>query len=176
MDTPDPTLDPSADGGTLAASLYSEMRRLARRERFRVNGGHTLQTTALISEAWLKLKRSGGFKDRTHYLHTAAKVMRQVLLDGAKARVAAKRGSGQASLPLDQLIETPDLPDETLLQLDDALNELGQLEPRLMQLVEYRFYGGYSEAETAELMGLSERTVRRDWLRAKAWLYRAITD
>ena len=107
---------------------------------------------------------------------SAARAMRQILLDQAKERLAAKRGGGEKPLPLEAIDEEPVVPDEILLRLDEALERLGQLEPRLMQLVECRFYAGYSEVETAQLLGLSDRTVRRDWLRAKAWLYDSIRN
>lgn len=162
------------DPQALVAELYRDLRPLARRVRTRVSGCDTMQTTALINEAYLKLRRSTAWNDREHFLRTAAKAMRQVLLDDAKERLSAKRGSGERPVSLDAYTETPAVPDEVLLQLDEALERLGQQEPRLMQLVECRFYAGYSELETAQLLGLSDRTVRRDWLRAKAWLYDAI--
>ncbi len=158
------------------ATLYDDLRRLAHRERARMGSGGTLQTTALIHEAYMKLQRTSSWNDRAHFLHTAAKAMRQVLLDAAKARIAAKRGNGEVPLPLEFADEMPQLPDEILLRLDEALEQLGVHEPRLMHLVECRFYAGYSEIETGELLGLSERTVRRDWMRAKAWLYDAIRN
>lgn len=162
----------------LTTQLYRDLRQLARRERARVwsDGSPTLQTTALIHEAYVKLQRAAEWNDREHFLRTAAKAMRQVLLDEAKARLTSKRGSGERALPLDLVEEVPAVPDEVLVRLDEALDRLGEQEPRLMQLVECRFYAGYSEVETGRLLGLSERTVRRDWLRAKAWLYDAIRE
>lgn len=158
----------------LVAELYRDLRPMAQRLRRRVSGGDTMQTTALINEAYLKLRRSPAWNDREHFLRTAARAMRQVLLDDARERLSAKRGSGERPLSLNLIQELPALPDVILVQLDEALERLGQQEPRLMQLVECRFYAGYSEIETAQLLGISDRTVRRDWLRAKAWLYDAI--
>lgn len=165
-----------APAQALIADLYRDLRPLARRVRMRAGGSDTLQTTALINEAYLKLRRSVEWNDREHFLRTAARAMRQILLDQAKERLAAKRGGGEKPLPLEAIDEEPVVPDEILLRLDEALERLGQLEPRLMQLVECRFYAGYSEVETAQLLGLSDRTVRRDWLRAKAWLYDSIRN
>ena len=164
------------DSQALVAELYRDLRPLARQMRMRVSGCDTMQTTALINEAYLKLRRSAAWNDREHFLRTAARAMRQVLLDAAKERLSAKRGSGVRPLSLDGVDEEPVLPDEILLRLDEALERLGEQEPRLMQLVECRFYAGYSEIETAQLLGISDRTVRRDWLRAKAWLYDAIRE
>lgn len=179
MSETQPTAAPAeaqAPTPVLIAELYRDLRPLARRVRMRAGGSDTLQTTALINETYLKLRRSAEWNDREHFLRTAARAMRQILLDQAKERLAAKRGGGEKPLPLDAIDEEPMVPDEILLRLDEALERLGELEPRLMQLVECRFYAGYSELETAQLLGLSDRTVRRDWLRAKAWLYDSIRN
>ncbi|NKF23721.1 ECF-type sigma factor [Solimonas marina] len=167
---------PDAGADTLISELYRDLRRIAHAERLRVGQPMTLQTTALIHESYFKLQRAGGWQDRQHFLRTAAAAMRQILIDGARARTAAKRGAGEAALPLEFAEALLDIPDETLIRLGEALEELDRVDPRLSQIVECRFFAGYSETETAEIMGSSERTVRRDWTRARAWLYREIGE
>lgn len=157
----------------LVALLYEELRRVAHGVRRRAPPSATLQTTALIHEAYLKLHRTGNWANRVHFLRTAAVAMRQVLVDAARSRQRAKRG-GEIGAPISLEFAEPvlDLPDEQLLQLDDALGRLGLLEPQLAHLVECRFFAGYSEIETAQLLQRSERSVRRDWDKARAFLYR----
>lgn len=157
----------------LAPELWGELRRIAKRERFRVQAGETLRTTALISEAWLKLRRSEGWLDDNHFLHAAALAMRHTLVDHARARLAAKRGSGKVDALTDD-IEPYWESDERLVELDEALGRLSRLNPRLSQVVEFRFFAGYSDEQTAKVMGVTDRTVRRDWVKARAWLYREL--
>ncbi len=157
----------------LAPELWSELRKIARRERFRVQAGETLRTTALISEAWLRLRRSEGWLDDNHFLHAAALAMRHVLVDHARARLAAKRGAGKIDALTDD-IEPFWETDARLVDLDEALGRLGRLNPRLSQVIEFRFFAGYSEEQTARIMGVTDRTVRRDWVKARAWLYREL--
>lgn len=157
----------------LAPALWGELRKIARRERFRVNAGETLRTTALISEAWLRLRRAGGWMDDDHFLHSAALAMRHVLVDHARARLAAKRGAGKIDALTDD-IEPFWESDDRLVDLDEALTRLAHLSPRLAQVVELRFFAGYSDAQAAALMGVTDRTVRRDWVKARAWLYREL--
>lgn len=170
----DRTEDPETTAA-LVALLYEDLRRIARGVRRRAPPSATLQTTALIHEAYLKLHRSGNWASRVHFLRTAAVAIRQVLVDAARARQRAKRGGEQAE-PVSLEFAEPvlDLPDEQLLQLDDALGRLGTLEPQLAHLVECRFFAGYSEVETAQLLQRSERSVRRDWDKARAFLYREL--
>lgn len=154
----------------LVVELYPHLRGMARREHFRSGSPMTLQTTALIHETYLKLRRHTGWQSRGHFLSCAATAMRHVLIDGARARLSAKRnapaidGDGSAAVE-----------DRALLDLNDALQELGHFEPDLARLVECRFFAGYSEIETAEILGVSERTVRRNWTRAKAWIHAQMT-
>jgi RNA polymerase sigma factor (TIGR02999 family) len=153
---------------------YQEVRRIARRERRRVQAGETLATTAVIHEAYLRLRSHPGFTDRSHFLRASALAMRHALINHEAARRAAKRGGGARPLPLELVAEPGVEQDPDLLALGEALERLGGLEPRLAQVIECRFFAGFSEAETAEALGLSERTVRRDWIKARAWLYREL--
>lgn len=157
----------------LASELWGELRRIATRERYRVRAGETLRTTALISEAWLRLRRRGEWANDEHFLHSAALAMRHVLVDHARARLAAKRGSGKVDALTDD-IEPFWESDNRLVELDEALTRLGRLNPRLSQVVELRFFAGYSDEQTAALMGVTDRTVRRDWVKARAWLFREL--
>ncbi len=163
----------------LLPTFYADLKRLARRERSRVGAGLTLQTTALVHEAYLKLRGSDGWNNDTHFLRAAALAMRHALVNHAEARLAAKRGGGAAHLPvseaLDAGIEVSFAHDEILLALDQALERLAARSPRLARVVECRFFAGYDERETARTLELSERTVRRDWTLARAWLHRELS-
>lgn len=159
----------------MVPELWVELRKVARRERFRVQAGETLRTTALINEAWLRLRRSEGFLDDNHFLHAAALAMRHVLVDHARARLAAKRGAGKID-PLTDNVEPFWESDERLVDLDEALGRLANISPRLAKVIEFRFFAGYSDEQTARIMGQTDRTVRRDWVKAKAWLYRELSN
>jgi RNA polymerase sigma factor (TIGR02999 family) len=154
--------------------FYEDVRRMARRERRRVGAGETLQTTALIHEAYLKLHKSATFNDQAHFLRAAALAMRHSLINYARDRMAAKRGSGAAMVSLDEAFEVAGPADEDLIEINEALGRLAALSPRLAQVVECRFFAGYSDAETAQALGLTDRTVRRDWIKARAWLRREL--
>lgn len=164
----------AAAADRLVPALWHDLRSVARRERRRVSAGHTLQTTALVSEAWLKLRRREGFLDDNHFLRASAIAMRCVLIDHARKRLAAKRGQGRVE-PLTDDIAPYWESDERLLELDEALTRLGGLNPRLAEVVELRFFGGYTEVQIAGLLEVTERTVRRDWVKAKAWLFREVS-
>jgi RNA polymerase sigma-70 factor, ECF subfamily len=153
--------------------LYEDLRRVAHRQLDREGGGHTLQTTALIHEAYLKLAAGGsvGATSRAHFLALAARAMRQVLVDYARRRKAAKRGGGVISVTLGDQAQPSDASAEDLLALDEALE---QLDPRQRQVIECRFFGGMEEKDIAAALGVSERTVRRDWVKARAWLYKSL--
>ncbi len=156
----------------LVPLVYHDLHRLAHRQLNRENTGHTLQTTALVHEAYMKL--AGGkvsAASRSHFLAIAARAMRQVLVDYARRRKAEKRGSGVAAITLSDGGHGVDVSTDDLLALDEVLD---QLEPRQRQVVELRFFGGLEEKDIAEALGVSERTVRRDWVKARAWLYRAL--
>jgi RNA polymerase sigma factor (TIGR02999 family) len=174
-DTVTPEVKALAD--ELLPAFYAELKRLARRERSRVGAATTLQTTALVHEAYLKLRGAKGWNDDTHFLRAAALAMRHALLTYAKARLTAKRGGGAKHVSHDeQLTVEPATPDhdETLLALNQALERLAGTSPRLARVVECRFFAGYDERETARALALSERTVRRDWALARAWLHREL--
>lgn len=158
----------------LAPLLMADLRAHARRERRRVRAGETLRTTALVNEAYLRLQRSEGWQGELHFLRAAALAMRQVLVDHARRKLAAKRGGGAVDSLEDQAIEPFWVSDQRLVELDEALQRLSALNPRLTQVIECRFFGGYSDEETARVLGITDRTVRRDWIKAKAWLYQAL--
>lgn len=152
--------------------VYDALRGLARRQLSREHAPRTLEATGLVHEAYLKL--AGGrvdASDRAHFLAVAARAMRQVLVDHARRRHAARRGGDWASVTLTEGIRGPDLDPAEMLALDEALE---QLEPRQRQVVECRFFAGMEEHEIATALGLTERTVRRDWVKARAWLYRTL--
>ena len=156
----------------LVPIVYADLRRLARSHLRRVPGGHTLNTTGLVHEAYLKLAGSRGLRlrDRGHLMAVTACAMRQVLVSRARARLRAKRGGGGATLELDEtrLGREPDA--ERLLDLDRALGGLQEKDERLARIFECRYFGGLSPEETAEALGLSLRTAQRGWMRARAWL------
>jgi RNA polymerase sigma factor (TIGR02999 family) len=158
----------------MTSGLYGALRSMAHRERGRAGRPQTLQTTALINEAFLKMNQADGWTSREHFLGTAATAMRHILIDDARARLTLKRGQGVKAVELDEARDAAATGDEELVRIDEALEELARLDPRLAKVVECRFFAGYSEVETGKIMGVSERTVRRDWLQAKAWLYRAL--
>jgi RNA polymerase sigma factor (TIGR02999 family) len=158
----------------LLPAFYQDLRRIARRTRARVGAGHTLQTTALGHEAYLRLGQSRAFVDETHFLRAAALAMRHALINYAQARVADKRGGGQAHFTLSHVADLSIQSDEGLLALNDAIVRLANDMPRLAEVVECRFFGGYGEEDTARALGVSLRTVQRDWLKARAWLFREL--
>jgi RNA polymerase sigma factor (TIGR02999 family) len=168
-----PTMRRAAE--ELLPLFYEDVRRIARRERRARRGGETLQTTALIHEAYLKLRNSAGFNDRSHFLGAAALAMRHVLVNYARDRIAEKRGGGAVMLPLEAATDVG-LPqsEQALLDVNEAVARLAQLSPRLAQVVNCRFFAGYGDEETAQALGLTERTVRRDWAKARAWLRREL--
>jgi RNA polymerase sigma factor (TIGR02999 family) len=153
--------------------VYDELRRIARRHLRRGPGGYTLDTTGLVHEAYLKLAGSDGLelKDRGHLMAVTACAMRQVLLDRARARLRVKRGAGQAAEELDESrVPAGGAGPEWLLDVDRVLLRLSERDPLLARIFECRFFGGFSDAETAEALGLSLRTAQRGWMRARAWL------
>lgn len=156
----------------LAPHVYDELRRLAAAQLRDQPVGHTLQPTALVNEAWVKLAANPDlrFDDRRAYLVLASRVMRQVLVDHARGKRRAKRGQGWRRVTLGAL-ETPNGSiDVDLLALEEALEELAELKPDRVRLVELRFFGGLTEAEASEVLGISQRQVTRQWRTVKAWL------
>lgn len=161
----------------LVPLVYDELRQLARRHLRRLPGGHTLDTTGLVHEAYLKLARSPSLRlhDRGHLLAVTACAMRQVLVSRARARFRVKRGSGARPLEFDDDRSAADGVDaEGLLDLDRALTDLRARDPRLASIFECRYFGGLSEEETATALHLSLRTAQRGWMRARAWLRAAL--
>ena len=158
-------------------SLYEDLREIARRERFHAGRPLTLQTTAVLHEAYIKLYRREDWESREHFLGTAATAIRHVLVNAALARKAAKRGGGTRAAPLDEAHDMPSGDeDRELIALDDALKELGAFDPELAKLIDCRFFAGLTETETAEVMGISERSVRRRWTQARAWVHREMSE
>ena len=164
--------DPSAVNA-LFPLVYDQMAGIAHRQLGGFRPGETLNTSALVHEAYLRLvdQTQVDWQDRVHFFATAARAMRFIIVDYARRRSAQKRGGGAGMLRLDEV----DVPVEEqagiLLALDEALSRLSQVDERLGRIVECRFFGGLSEQETAQVLGVSDRTIRRDWNKAKAWLY-----
>lgn len=156
--------------------VYDEVRAIARARVARAGGGGTLDTTAVVHEAYLKLARHGGlsFADRQHFLAVASTAMRQVLLDHARTRLSARRGGGAEHLPLTAADPAADEQAREVVALDEALRTLATLDPQLARLVELRWFGGLTIEETAVALGVSDATVKRAWRRARAWLQREL--
>ena len=154
--------------------VYSELRRLAERYLRRERPGHTLQSTALVNEAWMKLidQRSVHWQNRAHFFGVAAQLIRRILVDYARSRHASKRGGHAFKLSLEDMVEMPKQQDLDLMALDDALEGLARVDPQQARMVELRFFAGFSIEETAEALRVSPATVKREWVSAKAWLYR----
>jgi RNA polymerase sigma-70 factor (ECF subfamily) len=155
----------------LFLTVYPQFRALAQRLLSREDRGHTLQPTALVHEAYLKLvdQRQMDWKSRSHFFAVGAMAMRRILVDHARSRSRDKRGGGSSRIPLEEgLLSTEH--DADILAVDEALNDLAELDERHAKIVELRFFGGLSEAESAEVLGISERTVRREWRMCRAWL------
>jgi RNA polymerase sigma factor (TIGR02999 family) len=156
----------------LVPLVYEELRSLAKRELYREQQGHTLHATALVHEAYLKLAGSRmAASDRAHFLAIAARAMRQVLVDHARRRKAVKRGGDMVCTTLTDGGAPVEFQPNELIALDEALEKL---DPRQRQIVEFRFFAGMEEKEVADVLGVSDRTVRREWVKARAWLYRAM--
>jgi len=153
--------------------VYDELRRLAAHYMRQERPDHTLQPTALVHEAYLRLTAQPEIRweDRAHFLGVAARLMRQVLMEHARAHGAQKRGASAPRFSLDEAIDFSSPRSTELIAIDDALKGLEQLSPRQSRVVELRFFGGLSNEETAEVLGTSTRTVKRDWMVAKAWLH-----
>jgi RNA polymerase sigma factor (TIGR02999 family) len=160
-------------GEKLVPLVYEELKRLARNHMSRERPDHTLQTTALVHEAYLKLvkQQDVNWRNRSHFIGVASQLMRRVLIDHARGHLREKRGGVKEVLPLDEaLVFSPERSEE-LLKLDEALARLSKLDDRQGRIVELRFFGGLSVEETAEFLGISSKTVKRDWSMAKAWLH-----
>jgi RNA polymerase sigma-70 factor (ECF subfamily) len=160
----------------LTPLIYDELRRIAHRYSQRERNGHTLQTTALVNEAYLRLAgdRKPDWQNRSHFFAVTAQVMRHILIDYARRRRYLKHGGDAQQVPLAEVASMADDRAAELVALDEALEELARLDPRKTRVVELRYFGGLSLAETAEALGISLMTVRRDWRAAKAWLFRRL--
>ena len=160
----------------LMSAVYAELKRLARGQLVRERG-HTLQPTALVHEAYMKLvdQRAVDWQNRAHFFAIAAQLMRRIVLKRARRRRAAKRGGGIADLQIEEASIASDERDVDLLALDEALTRLTAMDPRQGQVVELRFFGGLSVEETAAVLCVSAGTVKREWRSAKAWLHKEIT-
>jgi len=153
--------------------VYDELRRLAGSYMRNERSDHTLQATALVHEAYLKLieQRSVDWQSRAHFLGIAAQVMRRILLDHARGHLREKRGGGERALPIEEALVFAPEQSLDLVKLDQALERLTKLDPRQGKIVELRFFGGLTVEQTAELLRISPKTVKRDWSVAKAWLH-----
>lgn len=160
----------------LVPLVYDELRRLARRVLLGQGRDHTLQSTALVHEAYLRLvgHDTVHWDDRIHFFAVAAQLMRRILVDHARKHLAAKRGGDQVTLSLDEHLAPAKSRPLNVIALDDALNELSRMNPQHSRIVEMRFFAGLSIEETAQAMGISSATVKRDWAVARAWLYREL--
>ena len=158
--------------------VQGELRRIARRQMSHEQPGHTLQATALVNEAYLKLVGQEGFewRNRAHFYAVCAQVMRHILIDHARFHARDKRGGGAVQVSLEDALLVAEDRNEELIALDEALRFLEQVDPQKGKIVELRYFGGLSLEETAEVLDISPRTVRREWRRSKAWLYRLISE
>lgn len=159
----------------LFARVYDELRAIAHGHLARERAGHTLNTTALVHEAYMSLAGgSAEYQDRAHFFAVASRAMRNVLVDYARGRAAAKRGGERVQIELRDDLTVLKSRVAELIELDDALTRLEQRDERLGRIVEYRFFGGMSVPETAAALGVSSRTVERDWTRARSYLFSAL--
>lgn len=158
--------------------VYDELRRIAHRHLGRERDGHTVGTTALVHEAYLRLvdQRRTEWVDRAHFFGVAAQAMRRVLVDYARRHRAAKRGGALAHVTLDDAVASAEERADALIALDEALGRLTEIAPRLGRVVELRFFGGLTEEEAGAVLGVDARTVRRDWTKARAWLHEELTS
>lgn len=160
----------------LVDALYPELRMIAGALSSRFGNPETLRSTALVSEVFLKLRRSPRFADEQHFLRTSARAMRHVLVNHARARMTQRRGGGMAAFPLYENVPVFWQSDADLVALDSALVAMEAQDARLAAVVECRFFGGYDDMETGKLLGMTDRTVRRDWVKARALLRTLLTD
>lgn len=157
--------------------VYEELRRLAHRYMSRERAGHTMQTTALVNEAYVRLinRKNVQWQNRAHFFAIAAELMRTILVDHARSHASAKRGGGARKLSLEEGLVVSQERAAEVVALDDALHALAVLDPKQSRIVELRFFGGLTIEETAEVLKLSVATIKREWSTAKAWLYHELT-
>ncbi len=158
--------------------VHAELQSIARRQMSRERPGHTLQATALVNEAYLKLAVQDGFEghNRAHFFAVCAQVMRHILIDHARAHARNKRGGDAVQVSLNESLLVAEEQADHFIALEEALRSLEQVDPQKGRIVELRYFGGLSVEETAEVLNISPRTVRREWQRSKAWLYRMISE
>jgi RNA polymerase sigma factor (TIGR02999 family) len=161
----------------LASLVYDDLVRMARRYMRNERTGHTLQTTALVNEAYLRLVdvKNDGWRDRAQFFALSAQLMRRILVDAARTRGSSKRGAGVVKINVEDLAVLSPEPDQSILALHEALEEFSKVAPRQARVVELRYFGGLSVEDISEVMKISTRTVDRDWEFAKAWLKREIS-
>lgn len=161
----------------LTPLVYEELHQAAHRYMAQEKPGHTLQTTALINEAYVRLidRREMNWQNRAHFFAVCAQLMRQILTDYARSRLSQKRGAGVQPVSLDESLEVSQEPRTDLVAMDDALKRLASVDPRKSRVVELRFFGGLTAEETAEVLNISQETVLRDWNLAKVWLLREMS-
>jgi RNA polymerase sigma factor (TIGR02999 family) len=154
--------------------IYEDLHRIAARHLRQERPGHTLQSTALINEVWLRLidQQNISWQNRAHFFGVSAEIMRRILVDHARRKQAGKRGGGVATIALDENVDWSDERDVSLVALDDALVALALQDPQQSKVVELRFFAGLSVEETAEVLGVSPTTIKREWRMARAWLLR----
>ena len=162
----------------LVPLVYPELRRIAKRQMARENPDHTLQTSALINEAYLKLvdRQQVDWQNRSHFFAVSAQVMRHILIDHARKYLYNKRGAGAQHVALDEAAIVEEKRSTDLVALDEALNAMATLDPRRSQIVELKFFGGLNAEEIAQVLDISPSTVQREWRAAKAWLHHTITN
>jgi RNA polymerase sigma factor (TIGR02999 family) len=166
----------SRAGEELLPLVYSELRQLARAKMAREQPGHTLQATALVHEAWMRLG-DARFENRAHFFGAAAEAMRRILIERARRKLSAKHGAGAEHVDADDIeIAAPNAKDDELLAVHEALDALAVHDARTAELVKLRYFVGLSIEEAADVVGISARTAKRDWTYARAWLYQAITS
>lgn len=161
----------------LMPAVYEELKRLASAYMRRQRPGHSLQTVDLVNEAYMRLIDSSrvNWQDRNHFYAISSQIMRRLLVDSARKRNSQKRGGGRAQITLEDNLEIAADAGTDLVALDEAMKLLAELNPRQSRIIELRYFGGLTEEETAEVLGVSSRTIRRDWTVARAWLYRELT-
>jgi RNA polymerase sigma factor (TIGR02999 family) len=163
----------------LMPQVYEELRRLAAARMAHERSGHTLQPTALVHEVWLRLTAGGearNWKDRAYFFSAAAEAMRRVLIDHARRRSRVKHGGNQQRLDIDSFDLSAAAPDENVLLINEALEELERVNPERARVVVLKFFGGRTNKETSEAIGISERSVNRHWICARTWLFKRIED
>jgi len=158
--------------------VYSELRQLAQHYLRQERSDHTLQSTALVHEAYLRLagKSPPEWQDRAHFFGIAARLMRQILVEHARGRAAAKRGGGGTRITLDESLAIAQQKEIDVILLDKVLRDLAELDAQQGRIVELRFFGGLTIEDTSEVLGISPATVKREWVSARAWLFRAMTE